>query len=280
MIKLGYEIPTGELVEIPLKHLAVTGQTQESGKTTTLEAVGPPGDRLPHEARRERPKLEDLAKLGRGQFWACWQDRAVRVYVQPAWLPDDQAIAVSRGELRLEELPATSQPEEPMSRELEKKVDQLTEAISQLVRAQPSGKPPAAVAPATRGTIGDYTEEELYERFKMRLIVSTLSKLIAESPVLLKVLTIKPELEVHAEQMVLSIDGTTLKGRLAQAIANGYFDQPKTGNAAFEELKRRGVRTAKPNVYRELDKLAEMGFLTKEATGYQLAPGAKVHVKK
>jgi len=38
-IHLGYEVGTGKAVEIPLRHLAVTGQTQESGKTTTLEAL-------------------------------------------------------------------------------------------------------------------------------------------------------------------------------------------------------------------------------------------------
>jgi hypothetical protein len=39
MIHLGYEVGTGRAVEIPLRHLVVTGQTQESGKTTTLEAL-------------------------------------------------------------------------------------------------------------------------------------------------------------------------------------------------------------------------------------------------
>ncbi len=38
-LHLGYEIGTGDPVGIPLRHLAVTGQTQESGKTTTLEAL-------------------------------------------------------------------------------------------------------------------------------------------------------------------------------------------------------------------------------------------------
>jgi hypothetical protein len=36
---LGYVVGTGEPVEIPLRHTAVTGQTQESGKTTTLEGL-------------------------------------------------------------------------------------------------------------------------------------------------------------------------------------------------------------------------------------------------
>lgn len=38
-ILLGYELGTGKPVHIPLGHLVVTGQTQKSGKTTTLEAL-------------------------------------------------------------------------------------------------------------------------------------------------------------------------------------------------------------------------------------------------
>lgn len=38
-IHLGYEVGTGKAVGVPLRHLAVTGQTQLSGKTTTLEAL-------------------------------------------------------------------------------------------------------------------------------------------------------------------------------------------------------------------------------------------------
>jgi hypothetical protein len=38
-ILLGYEIDSGEPVRIPIRHLAVTGQTQQSGKTTTLEGL-------------------------------------------------------------------------------------------------------------------------------------------------------------------------------------------------------------------------------------------------
>jgi hypothetical protein len=41
----------------------------------------------------------------------------------------------------------------------------------------------------------------------------------------------------------------------------------------FVELQRRGQSTAKPNVYRELDKLALHGFLTKEDGGYRVVAG-------
>ena len=39
MVHLGYEVGSGEPVSIPVRHMAVTGQTQQSGKTTTLEAL-------------------------------------------------------------------------------------------------------------------------------------------------------------------------------------------------------------------------------------------------
>jgi len=38
-IKIGYELKTGLDIRIPLSHLVATGITQESGKTTTLEAL-------------------------------------------------------------------------------------------------------------------------------------------------------------------------------------------------------------------------------------------------
>src|SRR5258706_12474698 len=38
-VLLGYEIGTGVPVNIPLRHMGVTGQTQEAGKTTALEAL-------------------------------------------------------------------------------------------------------------------------------------------------------------------------------------------------------------------------------------------------
>jgi hypothetical protein len=39
VITLGYEIGTGRRIDIPTGHLAITGQSQASGKTTTLEGL-------------------------------------------------------------------------------------------------------------------------------------------------------------------------------------------------------------------------------------------------
>jgi hypothetical protein len=39
MIPLGYELGSGKRVSIPVNHTVVLGQTQLSGKTTTMEAM-------------------------------------------------------------------------------------------------------------------------------------------------------------------------------------------------------------------------------------------------
>jgi hypothetical protein len=58
-ILLGYEIPSGKEVLIPVRHMCVTGQTQESGKTTTLEAL---------IARSERRAIAFVTKRGERSF--------------------------------------------------------------------------------------------------------------------------------------------------------------------------------------------------------------------
>jgi len=58
-ILLGYEVGTGTAVAIPVRHMCVTGQTQEAGKTTTLEAL---------IARSQLRALTFVTKRGEGAF--------------------------------------------------------------------------------------------------------------------------------------------------------------------------------------------------------------------
>jgi len=78
-IHLGYEVGTGEPIEIPLRHTAVTGQTQESGKTTTLEGL---------IARSGRKAVAYVTKRGESSFHVAYpippyfQERADWKFVQ------------------------------------------------------------------------------------------------------------------------------------------------------------------------------------------------------
>ena len=92
----------------------------------------------------------------------------------------------------------------------------------------------------------------------------------------LELTQMRPEIVLSMRREVISLSSVTLCGQLAGLIAEGFFDECHNGQQAYNELKRRGSGTAKPNVYRELGKLAGMGFLTVESDGYQKVPGIKI----
>src|SRR5436190_21226468 len=58
-IHLGFEVGKGQAVEIPCRHMVVTGQTQEAGKTTTLEGL---------IARSGLPAVAFVTKRGEQSF--------------------------------------------------------------------------------------------------------------------------------------------------------------------------------------------------------------------
>src|SRR5919109_1700048 len=67
-IPLGFEVGTGHAVEMPIRHMAVCGQTQEAGKTTALEGL---------IARSGRRALTFVTKRGEGAFQHA---RGIRPY--------------------------------------------------------------------------------------------------------------------------------------------------------------------------------------------------------
>jgi hypothetical protein len=97
-------------------------------------------------------------------------------------------------------------------------------------------------------------------------------------PALLAVIMRRPEIQVTVTRHTIQTDDSKTDGMLAVLISEGFFDNIATGNAAFDELKRRGKAVAKPTIYRVADQLAEKGFLTKEPNGYRAVNGMKVNI--
>lgn len=222
-----------------------------------------------------KPKSSEVATLERGQFFACWGRHAIKTYVQPDWLDERIARQIAIGALSIDAAtPPRTTPRkedrvspheaEQLRNENAALRQRITDLEGELGRRQPAAIP--AATPSSNGTID---EEQLYQRVLARLL---------QEPAVLRLAVSKPELQVETTREVINADAKTLRGRLALLLSKGYFDDPKAGNAAYNELQRLGFSTAKPNVYRECDKLAEMGFLTKESSGYQAAPGMKVNV--
>lgn len=123
------------------------------------------------------------------------------------------------------------------------------------------------------------TSSAIWGEGDFNVIYANVKARAEKDPGILQILASRPELRLTIEPKVLDVDGSTLRGGLALLIHKGFFSAPKNGNTTFNELQRLGRKTARPNVYRELDNLAESGFLTKEPDGF-LATDLKVSVKK
>jgi hypothetical protein len=222
----------------------------------------------------KKPSAADIAGLKRGQFYACWGDHAVKTYVQPAWMSTAEAIAIATGVLTASRRP----PQQPVhtkekivneveAQELREENRRLrtenTELHNQLADAK---RAPAATSQA----VGAVDIDALYQTIKARLV--------KEAPTLLRVLTDKPELRVTVERRTVEASGDTLRGRIALLIASGFFTAPRAGTAVESELRRQAFACSRPNVYRETDKLANEGFLTKEDGGYLAVEGMKINI--
>jgi len=256
-----------------------------------------------HEAKRTidhiplnpKPKVDDVQRLGKGQFFVCYGEHIRKVYVQPTWLGDAAASLVAYGEVAPppppagRELKPPPEPEEdPMWKEkyeeAERERSQLVEKVLQLQRELEAiyqqrdndfkpGKVDIGGSPTVVSDMPSTTCD-------LPAVYAYVKERAAKDPGVLELLTRQPEIKVSIQRQVLRLTTDNLQGKLAKLIAEGFFDLGANANQAYTELKRRGAAVSVPNVYRELDGLTALGFLTKEKNGkqtsYQRVPGMKV----
>lgn len=286
------------LKSVPVWILGVQRESNEVKRTL---------DQIP--AGIKKPKPDAVATLQLGEFFACYGSNITKVYAQPRWMPDAEAQAIAEGRI---DRPASKgptprrevvvSPEEAAALrdeniELRRRVDELERQVvveSREARSpghksppapaatDPVGPPsqsysrkanPASPAPAGQWPLDTPTDlQRLYVMFKDRLI--------AEAPGLLKVLAIKPELEIQVTVETVTADGASWVGRTAQLIAVGFFDQPRKSSEVYREAVRRGATGVAPRADEACKKLLAMGFLTREDEGFRAVPGMKVNVVK
>jgi hypothetical protein len=140
-------------------------------------------------------------------------------------------------------------------------------ATADLGASTPASSQPAAVDASA-----------LYEELKRRLLAE---------PAVLRVLAEKPELRVETVRVTIDAKGDSLRGRIAQLLAGGFYDRGATAPGTQKELARRGSDPGPSNTYKELDALAVLGFLTIEQgrddrsrprKEYHAVPGMKVNI--
>ena len=153
------------------------------------------------------------------------------------------------------------------------------------VPVRPSQTPPKAAPPSTGGNgsastphfaAGErFDKEALYQEFRARFIEDA-----KMDPVLLNLLLVQPEIIVEYERRVETIDGSSLRGRVARLVAQGFFGEPRTNSAVDKELGRTGTRPNSGNLSTTLAGLVVAGFLVRSDEGVVAAPGVKVTEKQ
>jgi hypothetical protein len=237
----------------------------------------------------KKPKVDDVMELERGQFFACFGKTVAKIYVQPAWMKAEEAIAVARGTGTIVSAPPARNPtlneeadvkesearklredNERLSGEvkaLKKQIDDLQAKLAQAAHAPGAARSSATLAPAEMHSV-----DAIYEELKRRLLAD---------PVVMRVLQEKPEIEVLVEKKTVQIDGSSLVGRVAQLLAKGFFDGGATNAGTRAELKRTGPDVNNANLARVLSQFVKDGFMTLESGDrFTAVKDMKVNVKR
>ena len=236
----------------------------------------------------KKPKAEQIATLGLGEFFACHDTHVTQVYVQPAWMPEEAARAIAQGFKKAESFapsgrfkrgdPAPPQ-EDAVNREeaerLERENAELRARVDELESRlrEPRGASPKRVAasdievPVGNGHVN--VSDELWAAIRSRLV---------KDPVVLKVIATKPQIDVEVRRQTVTADGDSWVGRVAQLLAEGFFDEPKKTGVVFAEAARRGAKGIPARADEAVKKLFAMGFLTREADGFLAVPDMKVNI--
>jgi hypothetical protein len=238
----------------------------------------------------KRPTAAQVATLERGQFYVCHGSHAVKTYVQPAWMDEHEAVAIALGGLPIPRR-APTHPEEPTVKESEARAlreenEALRRRLDEFERrerraessndrvpesAPASGRRDSGDAGSTPVSASALDEEGLYRRI--------LDRLLREGPPHLRVSTERPELTVEIERKVVTIDGTSVKGRVAKLLATGFFGSPQGQGETRTELRRTGPDINTGTLSKVFAEFLADGFLQKHGmTKYVEVPDMKVNI--
>lgn len=223
-----------------------------------------------------RPKSSEIALLERGQFFACFGKTVVKVYVRPAWMDESTAMDIAKGWQRPHSvaIQKIAQPKEPQVNEAEalalrQENADLRAKITDLQRQ--INKPTTEDGPSSgyMSHSGPLDFDALYETFRTRAL---------RDPVLLQVLVSRPEIEVKVERRTIQTDGSTMKGRVARLLAEGFYDDGSTNSATRQELRRTGPDVNNAALGKVLSDFHHMGFFTLDGDKFRAVPGMKVNI--
>jgi len=240
-----------------------------------------------------KPKPDAIARLGLGQFIACWGSSATPTYVMPWWMDERDARAFALGDDHVLIKPQPPK-EDPMDTQLREENERLKQEVADLRAALNSATvrmdrmatqygapaPPTAavdlaresVRPGPSGNGGlPGTYEEVYAHIRNMLLAD--GQMLAA---VAKVQASRPEIVIELRPRMISYDGSSAKGRIAKMIADGLLDEPCKPGVIIKEFKRTGGEIHPSRLSNYLSEFVSDGMLIRDDGLYQKAPGLKV----
>lgn len=137
------------------------------------------------------------------------------------------------------------------------------------------GQPPElSSTPAPAPPVG---ADELNAVYDMDEIYKYIRARILADPAVLAVLRAGKSIEVVDQIATIEMGGDSASGAVAGLVEEGFFNEPRTGNAVCKELiDRRRKSFARSTVYDACDEIAGYGFLVKDKSGYVAVPGVAI----
>jgi hypothetical protein len=170
-------------------------------------------------------------------------------------VPDDPELATAVGNLR--------KAHDDMVQRIE-----ASERVGETVLAAPANT--AKQHPASNGAVD---MEAIY--------AYVVKRAMADPFVALRLAQMAPEITMEMKRTTLRISDDGMDGRIARLISEKFFDAPKDAITVTKEFKRRGwlgSKTPNSQAIGPLDKIASLGFLTREPSGYQAVKGMRINI--
>jgi hypothetical protein len=234
--------------------------------------------------KKAKPKPEDVMQLRRGQFYVSFGDVMKRVYVLPAWMPEEIGRNIARNapsaaaDLMMDSAARKYQPEhirheeenvdyKAAYEEAQETIEGLKKRLAELeLMVNKRQTAPPAPSPTPRKGFAQVAASDALEEVAMSLDVK------------------RPVIDVTVRKYVLELDDENTQGRIAILLSEGFIDSPKRIQDFYPEFRARGwmKQTGAPTPLNlPLAKLTEMGFLRMVGTNtYQSIPGMKVNVRE
>lgn len=218
--------------------------------------------------KKDKPAPEEVARLHLGHFYVCAGDKTRLVYVQPAWMTENDAIRVATGHLSIRDINRPTQIIEEPEDMTKEEVLQLQARIAELekenhdLKARPPARTTAPAAPAPAA----HAHQS--------------GRVIQAGPILIEAR--ERVADIHHSEEVREFATTGARGCIMYALIHDLKNQPSQEGDISAAMRERGWNYSHQTMAPELAKLVKAGDLITDGNRpakYRAPGNVKIRIK-